>query len=141
HLTADGARFPGAFAVRSGRADGTIILADERTTVDGVIDARGIDAGGITLARLTANAKLVNGTGQVRAAFAGRRGAAFDFTTLADISPDEIRLTGSGRIERQPLVLNEPAVLTRVGDGWALARTSLSFAGGTANVSGRSGSA
>ena len=140
HLTANGARFPGAFAVRSGRADGIIILADERTTVDGVIDARGIDTGGITLARLTANAKLVNGSGQVRAAFAGRRGAAFAFSTLADVSPDSIRLTGDGRIERQPLVLNQAAVLTKSGDGWALAPTNLSFAGGTATISGRSGS-
>ena len=65
--------------------------------VDGVIDARGIDANGITLARLTANARLINGSGQVRAAFAGRRGAAFAFSTLADVSPDQIRLTGSGR--------------------------------------------
>jgi translocation and assembly module TamB len=140
HLTANGAHFPGAFAVRSGRADGTIILADERTTVDGVIDARGIDAGGITLARLTANAKLINGSGQVRAAFAGRRGAAFAFSTLADVTPDHIRLTGGGRIERQPLVLNQAAVLTRSEDGWALAPTNLSFAGGTAIVSGRTGS-
>ena len=140
HLTADGARFPGAFAVRSGRADGIIILAEGRTTVDGVIDARGIEASGISLARLTANAKLVNGAGQVRAAFAGRRGAAFAFSTLADVSPDTIRLTGSGRIERQPLVLNQAAVLTRSGDGWALAPTSLSFAGGKAVLSGRSGS-
>ena len=128
------------FAVRSGRIDGTIILAEGHTTVDGVIDAHGIDAGAITLARLTANAKLVNGSGQVRAAFAGRRGASFVFSTLADISPDTIRLTGSGRIERQPLVLNEAAVLTRSGDGWALAPTNLSFAGGTAVVSGQSGS-
>ena len=139
HLTANGARFPGAFAVRTGRADGTIILADERTTLDGVVDARGIEASGITLARLTANAKLVNGSGQVRAAFAGRRGAAFAFSTLADVTPDTIRLTGSGRIERQPLVLNQAAVLTRSGDGWQLAPTRLSFAGGTATVSGRSG--
>ncbi|HUP67117.1 MAG TPA: translocation/assembly module TamB domain-containing protein [Sphingomicrobium sp.] len=140
HLTANNANFPGAFAVRSGRADGIIILADDRTTIDGSIDARGISAGAITLARLTANAKLVNGSGQVRAAFAGRRGAAFAFSTLADITPDSVRLTGSGRIERQPLVLNQAAVLTRSGDGWALAPTNLSFAGGTAILSGRTGS-
>ena len=140
HLTANGARFPGAFAVRSGRADGTIILADERTTIDGTVDARGIQSGGITLARLTANAQLINGSGQVRAAFAGRRGAAFAFTTLAEVSPDTIRLTGNGRIERQPLVLNSVAVLTRSGDGWALAPTRMTFAGGTATLSGRSGS-
>ncbi len=140
HLVANNVRFPGAFAVRSGRADGTIILADERTTVDGVIDARGLDAGGITLARLVANAKLVNGVGQVRAAFAGRRGAAFAFSTLADVSPDTIRLTGSGRIEQRPLVLRQAAVFTRSGDGWALAPTNFSFAGGNATISGRSGS-
>jgi translocation and assembly module TamB len=141
HLTAANANFPGAFSVRSGRADGIIVLADERTTVDGVVDARGVEMSGISLARLTANAKLVNGAGQVRAAFAGRRGAAFDFSTLADVSPEAIRVSGSGRIDRQRLVLNQAAVLTRSGDGWALAPTSLSFAGGTATVSGRSGSA
>jgi translocation and assembly module TamB len=140
HITANNANFPDAFAVRSGRADGTIILADDRTTIDGSVDARGITAGALSLARLTANAKLVNGAGQVRAAFAGRRGAAFAFSTLADISPDRVRLTGSGRIERQPLVLNQAAVLTWAGDGWELAPTNLSFAGGTAIVSGRNGS-
>jgi translocation and assembly module TamB len=37
-------------------------------------------------------------------------------------------------------VLNQAAVLTRSGDGWALAPTNLSFAGGNATLSGRSGS-
>jgi translocation and assembly module TamB len=141
HLTAANASFPGTFSVRSGQADGTIILADERTTIEGALDARGVEMSGMTLARLTANARLVNGAGQVRAAFAGRRGANFDFTTLADISPASVRLTGRGQIDRQPLVLNQAAVLTRSGDGWALAPTSVSFAGGMATVSGRSGSA
>jgi translocation and assembly module TamB len=141
HLLANNARFPGALAVRSGRGDAIIVLANDRTTIDGVVDAQGVEAGGLTLARLKANAKLVNGVGQVRAAFAGRRGADFDFSTLADVSPDTIRLTGNGRIEGQQLSLNQPAVLTRSGDGWALAPTSLSFAGGSATVSGRSGSA
>jgi translocation and assembly module TamB len=95
---------------------------------------------GVSLARLTANARLVNGSGQVRAAFAGRSGAAFGFSTVADVSPDTIRLTGNGRIERQPLVLNQAAVLTRAGDGWSLAPTRLTFAGGSATLSGKSGS-
>ena len=75
--------------MRAGRLDGTIVLADERTTVDGVVDARGFEASGSRFARLTANAKLVNGSGQVRAAIAGRRGAAFDFTTLANVTPGQ----------------------------------------------------
>jgi len=141
HLTARNAVFPDVFAVRSGRADAIVILSDDKTTLDGSADARGISLSGITLARLTANAKLVNSSGQVRAAFAGRRGANFAFSTMADVSPNRIRLTGNGNIERQPLVLNQAAVLTREGDGGALAPTSLSFAGGNATVSGRSGSA
>ncbi|MBA2466977.1 MAG: translocation/assembly module TamB, partial [Sphingomonas sp.] len=140
HLRATGVRFPGAFAVRSGRLDGTIILADGRTTVDAVVDARGFEAGGISFARLTANARLVNGSGQVRAAFAGRRGAAFEFTTLAQVTPENIRLTGRGQIERRALVLRQAAVLTRSGDGWSLAPTQFSFAGGSGTLSGRSGS-
>jgi translocation and assembly module TamB len=140
HVVGNGVVFPDAFSVRSGRADGTIVLADDKTTLTGVVDAHGVETSGVSLARLTMNAKLVNGVGQVRAAFAGRRGAAFAFSTLADVSPEAIRVTGSGRIEREPLVLNQSAVFTRAGDGWALAPTSLNFAGGSAIVSGRSGS-
>ena len=140
HLRANGAKFPGALSVRLGRLDGSVILEDGRTTLDGVLDARGLQMSGVSLARLTANAKLVNGAGQVRAAMAGRRGAAFDFSTLANVSPDRIELTGRGSIERQPLVLNQAAILTRSGDGWTLSPTSLSFAGGKAVLSGRSGS-
>ncbi len=140
HLTAKDAVFPDAFSVQSGRADGIIVLADNRTTIDGVVDAHNVTTSGVTFARLTANAKLINGSGEVRAAVAGRRGAEFTFSTLAQVSPDTIRLTGNGRIERQPLVLKQAAVLTRSGDGWALAPTNISFAGGMAIVSGRSGS-
>ncbi|MEO7865685.1 MAG: translocation/assembly module TamB domain-containing protein, partial [Sphingomicrobium sp.] len=139
HLTANHASFP-LFAVKDGRIDGSIVLADAHTTVDGTVDARGVEISGISLARLTANAKLVDGSGQVRAAFAGKRGAAFAFSTLVNITPDSVRLSGSGRVERTPLVLTQEAVLTRSGDGWALAPTALTFAGGSATVSGNTGS-
>jgi translocation and assembly module TamB len=140
HLAADKASFPGALSVRSGRLDGSVVLADERTTLTGVVNARGVDLNGITIARLTANANLVNGSGQVRAAVAGRRGAEFQFTALADVSPDQVRLTGRGSVDRNPLVLEQAAVLTKAGDGWALAPTRVAFAGGQAVVSGNSGS-
>jgi len=139
HLNASNVTFPGALAVRSGRIDGSVILAEGRTTINGVVNARGVEVSGLSIARLTANANLVNGSGQVRAAFAGRRGAAFEFTTLAEVSPNQISLTGRGEIEGRPLVLEEAAVLTRSDGGWALAPTRVTFGGGRAVVSGNSG--
>src|SRR5207248_6227215 len=47
HLTANNATLPG-LAVRTGRADGIIVLADTRTTLEGVVDARGIETSGVT---------------------------------------------------------------------------------------------
>ena len=139
HLRANNTRFP-MFAVRAGRLDGNVILEEGRTTLDGSVDARGLQATGMSLARLTANAKLVNGSGQVRALLAGRRGAAFEFSALANVTPDRVELTGKGSVERRALVLNQAAVFTRAGDGWLLAPTSISFSGGRAVLSGRNGS-
>ncbi len=61
-------------------------------------------------------------------------------STLANVTSDRIRLTGQGSVERRPLILNQAAVLTRSGDGWELSPTSISFSGGRAVLSGRSGS-
>jgi translocation and assembly module TamB len=141
HLTADNASFPSILTVRNGRLDGTVVLADGKTTLNGVVNARGLDMGGISFAKLVANAQLVNGEGQVQAAVAGRRGAAFDFTARADVTTDAIRVTGRGSLDGKPLVLQEAAVLTSAGDGWALAPTRFTYAGGSGTLSGRSGSA
>ncbi|WP_395622320.1 translocation/assembly module TamB domain-containing protein [Sphingomonas daechungensis] len=139
HLSATDVRFP-MLAVKSGRIDGSMILQDGRTTIDGSVNAHGLQMSGMTLASLKANAKLVNGSGQIQAVLAGRRGAAFEFNALAKVSPDRIEVTGKGSVEHQPLVLNQAAVLTRAGDGWQLAPTSMTFSSGRAVVAGRSGS-
>ena len=142
HLTATNAKLPGspAIAIRVGKLDGTILLEDGRTSLDGTLVARGMAYGAIDIARLTASAKLVNGVGQVRAAIAGRRGRAFDLVALADVSPDRISVTGRGEVDRRSLILDSAAVLTRDGDGWRVAPTRVRFGGGRATLSGRTGS-
>ncbi|MCY7339816.1 MAG: translocation/assembly module TamB domain-containing protein [Sphingomonas bacterium] len=143
HLSAVNVTFPGPppIAVKSGRIDGTILLAEGRTSIDGTLQARGLQSGSISLARLTAQAKLVNGAGEVRSAMSGRRGHAFEFVTLAQVAPGRISITGKGQVERRALLLDSAAVVTKVDGGWALAPTRIRFGGGRATVSGRSGTA
>ena len=92
-------------------------MRDGAASLEGTLEARGVQGAGISLARLSASGRLVNGAGQVRASLAGRRGSEFEFTTLADVQPDRITLRGNGSVERRPLQLVTPAVLTGEGDG------------------------
>ncbi len=131
---------PTPLSVRSGRVDGTIVLAEGRTSMTGVVTARGLTTSGISLARLTANARLVNGSGEVRAALSGTRGTAFQLVTVAQVSPDRISLTGRGELARRPLTLDSPLVLTKADDGWQIAPTRVRFGGGRGTLSGRTGS-
>ena len=141
HLTASNARFatPTALAIRAGKLDGSILLEEGRTSLEGTFVGRGIAYGAIDLARLTASGRLVNGSGQVRAALAGRRGQAFELAALANVSPDRFSITGRGEIEGRALVLESPAVVTRAAGGWAIAPTRVRFGGGRASVSGSTG--
>ena len=141
HLAANNLSVAGdtAISVRSGRVDGTIILAEGQTTLDGVLTARGLTTSGISLSRLTANAHLVNGTGEVRAALAGTRGTAFQLVTVAQVSPNRISITGRGELARRPLTLDSPMVMTSVPGGWEIAPTRVRFGGGRGTLSGRTG--
>jgi len=128
---------PPAIAVRRGRIDAVMLLDPRGTSIDANVEGEGVRYGSIALARLSGKATLRGGSGEVRAAFAGTRGRAFDLQTVAQISPDRISVTGSGTIDRRAVSLSGPAVLTRDGDGWALAPTALRFAGGGLQLSGR----
>jgi translocation and assembly module TamB len=138
HLAANNARFPGPppVTIGRGRIDGVVILNPGATSLEGKLSARGVSRGGISIANVTAEGRLRGGVGQIRATISGRRGRDFSFQTVADIAPDRIRLTGRGTVDRRPIVLSEPAVLTKTGDGWRLAPTALTFSGGRAVVGG-----
>ena len=141
HLKARDARLEGPplLIARRGTLDGIILLDPAGTNIEGTVTGQGLSRGGINLARLAANAQMKGGVGEVRASFAGSRGKAFEFQTVAQVSPNALRLVGSGTIDRTPIKLITPALLAREGDGWRLQPSSLAFAGGEAKVGGRFG--
>ncbi len=138
HLAANNARFAGPppITIRTGRLDGVILLNPGATSVKGTFAARGLTRGALSIASVTAQASMRGGTGQVRADVAGTRGRSFVFRTVADVAPGRVRLTGGGTVDGRPIQLREPALLTKAGDAWRLAPTALTFAGGSATVSG-----
>jgi translocation and assembly module TamB len=138
HLTAEDARLTGppAMAIRRGKLDGVILLDPSGTSIEGTLTARGVSNGTLAIARIDAQARLRGGVGQVRANLAGTSGRDFAFQTVAEVAPDRIRLTGGGSIDRRPIRLNAPALLTPENGGWRLAPAALSFAGGSATLGG-----
>jgi translocation and assembly module TamB len=137
-LRADNARFAGPppILIRSGRLEGVALLDPAGTSLKGSLTARGLSRGALSIASLGATGELRGGAGQIRARIAGTRGRDFVFDTVADMAPGRLRLTGRGTVDRRAIVLTQPATITREGDGWRLAPTALTFAGGNATVSG-----
>ena len=132
------ARLAGAATVRAGRLDLVALLDPAGTSIEATFNGVGLRRGGLSVARFAANATLRDGVGQVRASIAGSRGRAFDIQSVIDVTADSYRIVAQGTVDRRPLRLETPAVLTRDGeDAWRLAPTKLTFAGGDATVSGR----
>ena len=142
HLTARNARFAGPppISIESGRIDAVILLNPGAPSLEGSVTAQGLQRGDFKLDSLVANARMRGGTGQVRATFAGTRGRAFQFQTVADVTPNQVRVTGRGTVDNRPIALTNQAVLTRSEGGWRLAPTTLTFNGGGATIGGLFGS-
>lgn len=138
HLVANNARFAGPppISIASGRLDGVVVLNPGALSIEATVAAQGVKRGDVELASLAANARMRGGTGQVRATFAGTRGQAFQFQTVADVTPNQIRVNGRGTIAGRAIALTSPAVLTRAEGGWRLAPTTLTFNGGGATIGG-----
>jgi len=137
HLDFDHARLGDAATVAKAHLDLATTLDPAGATVQASAKGFGLRHGALTLARFNGSAALKGGTGTIKAEIAGSRGRAFDVETVTQIANDSYRVMAQGTVDRRPLKLETPAMLSRDGDGWRLAPTQLSFAGGEAKVGGR----
>ncbi len=136
HLAARQAQISGV-TVRQGRVDLIALLDPAGASVEGTANAQGLRRGAFNIAQLTGTARMRGGNGEVRIGISGSRGRAFSIQTVTQVAPDRFSTTAQGTLDRRPLHLLSPAIVTRDGDGWALAPTLLSFAGGEATLAGR----
>ena len=120
HLTAERAQFAGppATSIRRGTLDVVALLDPEGASIEAKASARGLRRGGVMLARVDGTAKLRGGSGEVAADISGARGRDFDIKTVTKVTPDRYEISGTGTIDRRPIRLTRPAVVTRQDDGW-----------------------
>lgn len=130
---------PPLIAVRQGSLKAALLLDPAGLSTDASFRLLGVRYGAVSLGRLTGTAKLRGGTGEVRAAIAGSRGRPFDLQTVAQIFPNRIVVQARGTLDRRSLQLTQPAVLTYGPNGWTLAPTALTFAGGDIKIGGTFG--
>jgi translocation and assembly module TamB len=132
-VTARNARFggPRPLSIGNGRLEVSGFLEKGRSTIAGNVYAEGLSSGSLFIGKLAANARLVNGAGQVTASIAGRRGSRFAVQGTAAISPDRVVVLAGGDYAGRSIRMPRRAVLTREGEGWRLAPTQLDFGNGT----------
>ena len=138
NLAANEANFvgPPPIVMRRGTIEGVVVLDPDGTSVEGRLVARGLSRGPLSIAGLDAQASLRGGVGQVHARIVGSRGRDFAFNAVADVAPGRYRITGSGTLDRRPFELTSPAELSSTPEGWRLAPTRFTFAGGSASLAG-----
>ena len=136
HLDAANAQLAAA-TLRRGHLDAILLLDPAGTSLEATATGLGLRQGRLSLARFAGHAALRAGVGEIRASIAGSRGRAFDIQTVTQVSPDRYVVAAQGTLDRRPLKLLTPAQITREGDGWRLAPTRLSFAGGEGEIGGR----
>jgi len=137
HIALVAAQLAGNISLRRGRIDAVMLLDPAGTSIEATATGAGLRRATLSLGRFAANISLRGGRGQIRASIAGARGRAFDIQTVTEVTPDSFALSAQGTLDRRPIQLVTPAVFTRDGDGWRLAPTKLTFAGGDAQLSGR----
>ncbi|GGO99110.1 translocation/assembly module TamB domain-containing protein [Stakelama pacifica] len=135
-ISARDARLGPTLQVARGKSDFDVLLDPEGTQINATAIARGVQGNGLMLERLNGTIRMRGGDGLLNASLAGSRGRNFAIQTQAEIHPDLYVVTANGTLDGKPIRLTSPARLARDGDGWRLSKTTLSFAGGQATMSG-----
>lgn len=141
-LTANNASFGGETPIALNRATirGSGLLVEGRSTIEGSVYAQGVSYGNLFLGRVAAVAKLVNGSGEVTASVAGRRGSQFAMQLNANVAPSRVAVAARGEFAGRRITMPRRAVLLRQDDGgWALQRTQLNYGDGITLVEGQFG--
>ena len=127
--------------IARGTVDATAILYPGAPQVTGTAALSGVRRDQLLVSDARASVDLRGGSGRVQLSASGHTSVPFSVALAAAVSPELIRVTGSGSADRIPITLAAPAELRREGGGWRLLPTTLSLPQGRVRVAGATGSA
>lgn len=135
-LRIDNAHFEGAVPIDivRGRLNARLSLDPDGANIDATLTGNAAQIGAFRINRFSADAKLIDGVGKVRASLLGQRGRRFNLQFDADVAADEIGLLLSGSLDGQAVSLDHRAQFRRIEGGWALDPVALRYGGGAARI-------
>ncbi len=118
----------------SGRFDGNT------SRIEADIEGTGFEYGALRIAAFDATASIVDGTGEVQGAIAGRRADRFTLKFDGRFTPERIAAIAQGEYAGRPISMPRRAVLTALPDGgYRLAPTQIGYARGYTILEGTLG--
>ncbi|MEE4537167.1 MAG: translocation/assembly module TamB domain-containing protein, partial [Erythrobacter sp.] len=138
------ARFGGETPIAIARADveASGAFADGSSRIIADIDGSGLEYGALSVASFTADAEVVDGSGKITGAIAGRRSDRFVLKFDGNIAPGRYAVVAQGRYGGRRITMPRRAVVTALdGGGYRLAPTQIGFGRGFTILEGQLGGA
>ncbi|GGD98537.1 hypothetical protein GCM10011529_00720 [Polymorphobacter glacialis] len=125
--------------IDSGTLKLAVLFPESGPSVTGTFDGLGIVRNGLRIDRLQGNVSYADGRGTAKASASGSTDIPFNVNISADLAPERIEITASGKLDATPITMSGPAIITRTPDSWILAPVSIITPGGKAELSGEFG--
>ncbi len=127
-------------ALESADIDASGTFGGESTTIDASVEGAGLQYGALAVAAFSAEAEIVDGSGELTAAIAGRRQDRFSLKLAGGFTPDRIAVIAQGQYAGRDISMPRRAVLTPLEDGgYRLAPTQVGYANGYTILEGQIG--
>ncbi|MDP8912464.1 MAG: hypothetical protein M3N39_02670, partial [Pseudomonadota bacterium] len=138
---ANGAQIPGnpPILIQRGIIQATAILYPNAPSIVGDIQLAGARRGDLLVRLARAKINYRGGRGQAQILAQGTSGVPFRVASNIALTPTLIRAAAQGNVNRINFRLARPAQISKVGNGWQLAPTTIVLPQGNVRVAGRFG--